>query len=154
MKPRWYWLDEEVARSKERIELSYQALTRQYRLTQHGQPRNFPTLKAALQALGHQPDMLIRRINPSCPTPPIRLFYRYGWTSHVYPNLFNWSGSIPRTGVSAPKEKSGRSNFRLHLMPAMSLAFIRKPVYEIRYFRSRRVECRHAVPVGFSRSQY
>lgn len=60
MKPRWYWLDEEVARSKERIELSYQALTRQYRLTQHGQPRNFPTLQAALQALGHQPDMLIK----------------------------------------------------------------------------------------------
>lgn len=67
MKPRWYWLDEEVARSKERIELSYQALTRQYRLTQHGQPRNFPTLKAALQALGHQPDMLIRENQPLLP---------------------------------------------------------------------------------------
>src|SRR5690606_2917014 len=32
MKPRWYWLNEEVARGKERVELSYQALTRQYRL--------------------------------------------------------------------------------------------------------------------------
>lgn len=67
MKPRWYWLDEEAARYKERIELSYQALTRQYRLTQRGQPRNFPTLKAALQALGHQPDLLIRENQPLLP---------------------------------------------------------------------------------------
>ena len=67
VKPRWYWLDEEVARSKERIELSYQALTRQYRLTQHGQLRNFPTLKAALRALGRQPNMLIKENQPLLP---------------------------------------------------------------------------------------
>lgn len=64
MKPRWYWLDEEVARVKDRVELSYQALTRQYRLTQRGQPQNFPTLKAALQALGHQQDLPIREHTP------------------------------------------------------------------------------------------
>lgn len=67
MKPRWYWLDEEIARSKERIELSYQALTRQYRLVQRGQSRSFPTLKAALAALGHQPDLLIRENKPLLP---------------------------------------------------------------------------------------
>lgn len=67
MKPRWYWLDEEVARSKERIELSYQALTRQYRLIQRGQSQNFSTLKAALQALGHQPDLLIKEHTPLLP---------------------------------------------------------------------------------------
>jgi len=67
MKPRWYWLDEEVARSKERIELSYQALTRQYRLIQRGQSRSFPTLKAALAALGHQPHLLIRENKPLLP---------------------------------------------------------------------------------------
>lgn len=67
MKPRWYWLDEEVARTKERIELNYQALTRQYRLVQHGQSRSFPTLEAALEALGHQPDLLIRENKPLLP---------------------------------------------------------------------------------------
>lgn len=64
MKPRWYWLDEEVARSKERIRLSYQALTRQYHLVQRGQPQSFPTLKTALQALGRQPDLLIKEHTP------------------------------------------------------------------------------------------
>ncbi|WP_240141380.1 DUF4390 domain-containing protein [Nitrosomonas sp. HPC101] len=64
MKPRWYWLDKEVARSKERIGLSYQALTRQYRLLQRGQSQSFPTLKDALQALGHQPDLLIKEHTP------------------------------------------------------------------------------------------
>ena len=64
VKPRWYWFDEEVSRSKTRVELSYQALTRQYRLVQGGQPQNFPTLKAALQALGHQPDLLIKETGP------------------------------------------------------------------------------------------
>jgi len=67
MKPRWYWLDEEVARSKERIELNYQALTRQYRLIQDGQSQNFSTLKAALYALGHQPDLLIKEHTPLRP---------------------------------------------------------------------------------------
>lgn len=67
MKPRWYWLNEEVARYKERTTLSYQALTRQYRLVQRGQSQNFPTLKAALQALGHQPDLLIREHTPLLP---------------------------------------------------------------------------------------
>lgn len=60
VKPRWYWLDEEVSRSKARVELSYQALTRQYRLVHGEQSQNFPTLKAALQALGHQPSLQIK----------------------------------------------------------------------------------------------
>lgn len=55
IKPRWYWLDEEVARSKKRIGLSYHALTRQYRLTHHTQLQGYyATLDAALDALGKQ----------------------------------------------------------------------------------------------------
>lgn len=67
MQPRWYWFDEEVARAKDRVELSYQALTRQYRLIQQGQSQNFPTLKAALQALGNQQDLPIREHTPLLP---------------------------------------------------------------------------------------
>lgn len=52
---RWYWLDEEVARSKRRIGLSYHALTRQYRLSgSRMMPQGFDTLQEALQTLGRQ----------------------------------------------------------------------------------------------------
>ena len=50
--PRWYWLDEKVARSKQREALSYYALTRQYRLSRGSLSQSFSTLKEALQVLG------------------------------------------------------------------------------------------------------
>ena len=49
---RWYWLDEKVARSKQREALSYYALTRQYRLSRGSLSQSFSTLKEALQVLG------------------------------------------------------------------------------------------------------
>jgi hypothetical protein len=52
LRPRWYWLDEKVARSKQREALSYYALTRQYRLSRGSLSQNFSTLKEALQVLG------------------------------------------------------------------------------------------------------
>lgn len=52
LSPRWYWLDEKIARSKQREALSYYALTRQYRLSRGSLSQNFSTLKGALQALG------------------------------------------------------------------------------------------------------
>lgn len=64
MEPRWYWLDKEVARGKERVELNYHALTRQYRLTQNNQTKNFSSLKTALHALGNQPGLLIKEFIP------------------------------------------------------------------------------------------
>lgn len=62
---RWYWLDEEVARSKRRIGLSYHALTRQYRLNGRMMiPQNFDTLQEALQVLGKQHNIPIE-VKPS-----------------------------------------------------------------------------------------
>jgi hypothetical protein len=49
---RWYWADEHVAGKVLDTRLTYHALTRQYRLSQGGQQRNFETLDEALQALG------------------------------------------------------------------------------------------------------
>jgi hypothetical protein len=49
---RWYWADEHVAGRVLDYRLSYQALTRQYRLTQGGLHRNFESLEEALHALG------------------------------------------------------------------------------------------------------
>lgn len=54
--PRWYWLDEEVARYKVRTELSYYALTRQYRLSHESWSQNFDTLDEALRVLSRLRD--------------------------------------------------------------------------------------------------
>lgn len=54
--PRWYWLDDEVARSKLRVGLRYYALTRQYHLNHPSFSQNFYTLKDALQVLGQLRD--------------------------------------------------------------------------------------------------
>jgi Domain of unknown function (DUF4390) len=53
VEPRWYWFDQEVARSKLRMGLSYNALTRQYRLSPKYETwtKNFDTLKEALRVL-------------------------------------------------------------------------------------------------------
>jgi hypothetical protein len=49
---RWYWIDEHVAGRVLKYRLSYQALTRQYRLSLGSLHQNFDTLDEALQALG------------------------------------------------------------------------------------------------------
>jgi len=49
---RWYWIDEHVAGRVLKYRLSYQALTRQYRLTLDNLHQNYDTLDDALQALG------------------------------------------------------------------------------------------------------
>ncbi len=54
VEPRWYWLDNEVARIKTRIGLRYYTLTRQYQLSDPTFTKYFFTLKEALQALQQQ----------------------------------------------------------------------------------------------------
>ena len=49
--PRWYWLDEEVASRTLTYRLSYQALTRQYRLTIGSLHQNFGSLDEALRTM-------------------------------------------------------------------------------------------------------
>lgn len=49
---RWYWIDEHLAGRVLRYRLSYQALTRQYRLSLGNLHTNYDTLDEALQALG------------------------------------------------------------------------------------------------------
>lgn len=48
---RWYWLDENVAHYQREIRLSYNALTREYRIGTGGLGRNFDNLRAALTAI-------------------------------------------------------------------------------------------------------
>lgn len=54
VEPRWYWLDNEVARIKTRIGLRYFTLIRQYQLSDPTFTKYFFTLKEALQALQQQ----------------------------------------------------------------------------------------------------
>jgi len=52
--PRWYWLDEAVTQSEQTIKLSYNTLTRQYRITRGALFQNFASLDDALRIVGHQ----------------------------------------------------------------------------------------------------
>lgn len=51
---RWYWLDEQIAKSGQTIKLSYNVLTRQYRIARGMLYQNFPSLDEALQTIQHQ----------------------------------------------------------------------------------------------------
>lgn len=48
---RWYWFDEQIIRRSKTFELSYHALTRQYRLSTGGLHQNFASLDEALRML-------------------------------------------------------------------------------------------------------
>lgn len=48
---RWYWLDEQVAARTQSFQLSYHALTRQYRLSSGALHQSFPSLDDALRIL-------------------------------------------------------------------------------------------------------
>jgi hypothetical protein len=52
--PRWYWLDESVAQSEQSFKLSYNTLTRQYRITRGTLFQNFASLNDALRIIGRQ----------------------------------------------------------------------------------------------------
>lgn len=51
---RWYWLNDVVAQSESTVKLSYNALTRQYRVSYGALYQNFNELGDALRLLGHQ----------------------------------------------------------------------------------------------------
>lgn len=51
IRPRWYWLNEKVANPQQRYRLSYNALTRQYRVGVGALYQNFPSLAEALEVL-------------------------------------------------------------------------------------------------------
>jgi hypothetical protein len=51
---RWYWLNDVVSRSEQTVRLSYNALTRQYRVSYGAIYQNFNSLDDALHLLGHQ----------------------------------------------------------------------------------------------------
>ncbi|BBE10461.1 proline rich signal peptide protein [Mycoavidus cysteinexigens] len=50
---RWYWFDEETVSAAQSIRLSYQPLTRQYRLSSGGLQLSFPSLADALKVIKH-----------------------------------------------------------------------------------------------------
>ncbi len=51
IRPRWYWLDQKLVDSNQQYRLSFDALTRQYRLGIGGVFQNFPDLPEALAFL-------------------------------------------------------------------------------------------------------
>ena len=53
-RPRWYWMDEVVAQSEQTIKLSYNSLTRQYRITRGSLFQNFASMDEALNSIKRQ----------------------------------------------------------------------------------------------------
>ncbi|MDP2804698.1 MAG: DUF4390 domain-containing protein, partial [Gallionellaceae bacterium] len=51
---RWYWLDSDVVQAEQVTKLSYNALTRQYRISRGTLFQGFPNLESALRILGRQ----------------------------------------------------------------------------------------------------
>lgn len=52
IRPRWYWVNEKIAASQQQYRLSYNALTRQYRIGVSNLYQNFGTLVEALDFMG------------------------------------------------------------------------------------------------------
>jgi hypothetical protein len=50
---RWYWLDEQIIHRNRTFQLSYHALTRQYRLSTGGLHQSYATLDEALRVMSH-----------------------------------------------------------------------------------------------------
>ncbi len=51
---RWYWLDEQVFQSEHTVKLSYNVLTRQYRISRGALFQNFSSMDEMLRTLAHQ----------------------------------------------------------------------------------------------------
>lgn len=56
---RWYWLDEEIFQSEQSIKISYNVLTRQYRIARGALFQNFASLEDALAILARQSSTVI-----------------------------------------------------------------------------------------------
>jgi hypothetical protein len=51
---RWYWLDEEIYKGEQTVKLSYNVLTRQYRISRGALYQNFASFEDALNILARQ----------------------------------------------------------------------------------------------------
>ena len=58
-RPRWYWLDEEIFQGEQTVKLSYNVLTRQYRISRGALFQNFAGLEDALNILARQSSAVI-----------------------------------------------------------------------------------------------
>jgi len=56
---RWYWLDEEIFQGEQTVKLSYNALTRQYRISRGTLFQNFASFEDALNILARQSSISI-----------------------------------------------------------------------------------------------
>lgn len=56
---RWYWLDEEIFRGEQTVKLSYNVLTRQYRISRGALFQNFASFEDALNILARQSSVTI-----------------------------------------------------------------------------------------------
>ena len=77
--PRWYWLEETVTQNEQSFKLSYNALTRQYRIARGALFQNFASLDDALNLIDHQSSLPI----------PAEIFRPSGYLAELLPKRDN-----------------------------------------------------------------
>lgn len=111
---RWYWLDDKVASRSQTLRLSYNALTRQYRLSSGALHQNFSSLEEALRILSrlrhwtvldksvalrpgetYQASLRLR-LDPSQLPKPFQLTALANREWNLASDWLNWPFSVPR----------------------------------------------------------
>lgn len=76
-RPRWYWLDERVVRKSANIRLSYQELTRQYRVSSGDFQQSFQNLRQALRRVAGIRHWVVADAKSMAPGVPYEARLRY-----------------------------------------------------------------------------
>lgn len=114
-KARWYWLDEKLVSRSQTYRLSYNALTRQYRLSVgSGLHQSFPSLSDALQVLTRLRNWGLSSAEKraSVPVKPMMPRYACGLMSPSCRDLSRSRHSATRTGAWLQTGRPGRPTCR------------------------------------------
>jgi hypothetical protein len=95
-RPRWYWRDDRVATATQSHRLSYQPITRQYRLLLNGVPMSFPTLSEAVDAMSRVRGWRVMPRDRVSPGTPYEGWLRLRVETDLLPRSFQLSAITGR----------------------------------------------------------
>ena len=87
-KVRWYWKDELVHKASQNVRLSYQAITRQFRVTRNGFAVNYTTLGEALRNISTQRGWRFADGRTLAPKTQYEMFVRFRLDTAQLPRPF------------------------------------------------------------------
>ena len=96
LRPRWYWLDEEILSTSIEWRLSYHALTRQYRVATNAQGQTAATLDEALAVMSSIRAVPIGRVAKLVPGQPYDVWVRMRLDTGRLPKPFQMTAMTNR----------------------------------------------------------